>query len=74
MSTRNAKNTTPQAQEDTSAQEATAAAADLAAAVVQPQAPAAPADVYSGQGGLYTMKNGKRVRVAATAATTEEQQ
>jgi hypothetical protein len=49
----------------------------VAAAVVQPKAPkapTAPADSYSGQGGLYTMKNGKRVRVAAPAATTEEQQ
>lgn len=81
MSTRNAKTSPTQAPADTPAQEtaAGAAPADVAAAVVQPQAPAAPAapaDNYSGQGGLYTMKAGKRVRVAATQqeATSKEPQ
>jgi hypothetical protein len=77
VSTRNAKTSPPQAPAETPAQETAAAAAPVAAAVVQPKAPkapTAPADSYSGQGGLYTMKNGKRVRVAAPAATTEEQQ
>lgn len=74
MRTGNAKTSPPQAQAETPAQETTAGAAPVAAAVVQPQAPTAPADKFRGQGGLYTMKSGKRVRVAAPAATTEEQQ
>jgi len=69
VSTRNAKPSPPQAPADTPAQEAAASAAPVAAAVVQPQAPAAPVapvDHHTGQGGLYTMKNGKRVLVHAT--------
>ncbi|HRP19404.1 MAG TPA: hypothetical protein PK925_02145 [Alicycliphilus sp.] len=59
MSKPNAKPQT-EAQANTPAQEAAAPAADLAAALVQPQA--------TGQGGLYTMKDGQRVLVHQTQA------
>ena len=59
MSKGNAKPQT-EAHAQTAAQEAAAPAADLAAAVVQPQA--------TGQGGLYTMKDGQRVLVHQTQA------
>lgn len=76
MSTTNAK--TPQPKAQASAQEAAAsadAAAAVAAAVVQ-SAPAAQApDEHHGRGGLYTMKDGKRVLVEQTqTATTKEAQ
>lgn len=59
MSKGNAKPHT-EAQAQTTAQEATAPAADMADAVVQPPP--------TGQGGLYTMKDGKRVLVHQTKA------
>lgn len=74
MSTPNAK--TPQPKAQASAQEAGASAdAAVAAAVVQ-SAPAAQApDEHHGRGGLYTMKDGKRVLVEQTqTATTKEAQ
>ncbi|KAB2906014.1 MAG: hypothetical protein F9K35_01235 [Burkholderiaceae bacterium] len=74
MSTPNAKTLQPKAQ--ASAQEAGASAdAAVAAAVVQ-SAPAAQApDEHHGRGGLYTMKDGKRVLVEQTqTATTKEAQ
>lgn len=73
MRTGNAKTSPPQAPAETPAQETTAGAAPVAAAVVQPQAPTAPADKFRGQGGLYTMKDGKRVRVAATTDETPKE-
>ena len=59
MSKANAKPQT-EAQAQTTAQEAAASAADVADAVVQPP--------QTGQGGLYTMKDGKRVLVHQTQA------
>ena len=59
MSKGNAKPQT-EAQAQTTAQEATAPAADVADAVVQPP--------QTGQCGLYTMKDGKRVLVHQTQA------
>lgn len=75
MSTPDAKNSTPKAKADTPAQAATGSPGAVATAMVQPKAPTAPTDQFRGQGGLYTMKNGKRVRVATTAdETTKEPQ
>ena len=61
MSKGNAKPQT-EAQAQTTAQEATASAADVADAVVQPP--------QTGQGGLYTMKAGRRVLVEQTQPET----
>ena len=74
MSTPNAK--TPQPKAQASAQEAAASAdAAVAAAVVQSAPTAQAPDEHHGRGGLYTMKDGKRVLVEQTqTATTKEAQ
>lgn len=69
MSKPNVKPRPPEAPAKAPAPAPTSAAAELATAVVQPEAPAAPkapADEHRGRGGLYTMKDGERVLVQRT--------
>lgn len=59
---------------DTPAQEAASAAADTGAStVVQPAQGASAPDARHGHGGLYTMKDGRRVLVEQTQPETTKE-
>lgn len=80
MRTRNAKTSPPQASAETPAQETTTAAADMAAAVVQPKAPAqaaapaaVPVEELAGHGGLYTRRAGVTTLAHRTEQPTDEE-
>ncbi len=73
MSRPHAKASNPTAQEapaqapDTATDSATGSAAAALVPATPPAAP--PRDAYHGRGGLFTMKNGRRVPVPAPTAT-----
>lgn len=72
MSTRNVKTLPPQQATQPTEAPPVAAPSDMAPAVVSAPAGAAPANDYSGQGGLYTMKDGRRVLIQKTQPVTPE--
>lgn len=74
MSTRNAKTLPPEQRADPTAASAATAPRDMASAVVRAQTIVAPADALRGQGGLYTVKDGKRVLVEATQYQAAKEQ
>lgn len=74
MSTRNAKTIPPEQVADQTAAPAATTTRDMAPVVVRAQAIAAPADSNRGQGGIYTVKDGKRVLVEATQSQATKEQ
>ena len=77
MSTRNAKTLPPQQAAQPTQAPPAAAPGDMAPAVVHtpaPTAPSAPADAPTGHGGLYTVKDGRRVLVQATQTPAAKEQ